>query len=73
MTADIAGTIAVALALDEPEQLLSYLKQQAMARAEVLRPLDEHLADKWDAVSECIAESETKVGDVKRRPAPDSP
>ena len=55
MTADIAGTIAVALALDEPEQLLSYLKQQAMARAEVLRPLDEFLADKWDAVSECIA------------------
>ena len=69
MTADVAGTIAVALALDEPEQLLAYLKQQAMMRAEVLRPIDEFLADKWDAVSECIADSETKVADVKRRPA----
>ena len=48
MTADIAGSIAVALALDEPEQLLTYLKQQAMARAEALKPIDEFLADKWD-------------------------
>ena len=32
MTADTAGTIAIALELDEPEQLQSYLKQQASNR-----------------------------------------
>ena len=69
MTADVAGTIAVALALDEPEQLLSYLKQQAMTRADALRPIDEYLADKWDAVCEGLADTETKLGDVKRSPA----
>lgn len=69
MTADIAGTIAVALALDEPEQLLGYLKQQAMTRADALRPLDAFLADKWEAVCEGIADTETKLGDIKRRPA----
>ena len=72
MTADTAGTLAVALALDEPEQLLSYLKQQAMSRAEALRPIDEYLADKWDAVAEGISETETALGDVKRRPVPES-
>jgi hypothetical protein len=70
MTADTAGTIAIALALDEPEQLLNYLKQQAMERADALKPLDEYLADKWDAFSEGLAETETKLQDVKRRPAP---
>jgi hypothetical protein len=69
MTADIAGSIAVALALDEPEQLLTYLKQQAMMRAEALRPIDEYLADKWDAVAEGLADTETKLGDVKRKTA----
>jgi hypothetical protein len=69
MTADLAGSIAVALALDEPEQLLNYLKQEAMKRAEALRPIDEHLADKWDAFCEGLADTETKLGDVKRRPA----
>ena len=69
MTADVAGTIAVALALDEPEQLLSYLKQQAMERADRLRPLDEFLADKWEAVCEGFADTETKLADIKRRPA----
>jgi hypothetical protein len=70
MTADIAGSIAVALALDEPEQLLSYLKQQAMTRAEALRPIDEYLSDKWEAFCEGLAETETALQDVKRRPAP---
>ena len=42
MTADIAGTLAVALALDEPEQLIAYLKQQTMARMEAVAPLDAH-------------------------------
>jgi hypothetical protein len=68
MTADTAGTLAVALALDEPEQLLSYLKQQAMERATNLRPIDEYLADKWDAFAEGLADTETKLGDVKRKP-----
>jgi hypothetical protein len=39
-----------------------------MSRAESLRPIDEYLADKWDAVSEGLADTETKLGDVKRRP-----
>ena len=69
MTADIAGSIAVALALDEPEQLLNYLKQQAMTRADALKPIDEYLADKWEAVSEGLADTETKLGEVKRKPA----
>ena len=69
MTADIAGSIAVALALDEPEQLLQYLKQQAMARAEALKPLDEFLADKWTEVAEGLAKTETELENVKRRPA----
>ena len=69
MTADIAGSIAVALALDEPEQLLSYLKQQAMSRAEALRPIDEYLADKWEEVAEGISNTETALADVKRKPA----
>jgi hypothetical protein len=69
MTADTAGTLAVALALDEPEQLLSYLKQQAMTRADTLRPIDEYLADKWEAFAEGLADTETKLGDVKRKPA----
>src|SRR4029077_12349909 len=68
MTADIAGSIAVALALDEPEQLLAYLKQQAMVRADHLRPIDEYLCDKWEAVCEGLADTETKLGDVKRKP-----
>ena len=69
MTADVAGTIAVSLALDEPEQLLSYLKQQAMTRADALRPIDEFLSDKWEAVCEGIADTEKALGDIKRRPA----
>ena len=68
MTADIAGTLAVALALDEPEQLLTYLKLQAMNRAEAVKPLDPFTADKWDAVSEGIADIETALTNVKRRP-----
>jgi hypothetical protein len=41
-----------------------------MERADALKPLDEYLADKWDAFSEGLAETETKLQDVKRRPAP---
>ena len=66
MTADIAGTLAVALALDEPEALIAYLKQQTMARMEAVAPLDAHLAKKWAAVAEGLAELELKIGDVKR-------
>lgn len=67
MTADIAGTLAVALALDEPEQLMGYLKQQTMARMEAVAPLDAHLAKKWATVAEGLADIETKLSDVKRR------
>ena len=66
MTADIAGTLAVALALDEPEQLMGYLKQQTMARMEAVAPLDAHLAKKWAAVAEGLADIELKLSDVKR-------
>jgi len=69
MTADIAGTLAVALALDEPEQLIAYLKQQTMARMEAVAPLDAHLAKKWAAVAEGLAAIETSMSDVKRPPA----
>lgn len=69
MTADIAGTLAVALALDEPEALLSYLKQQTMVRMEAVAPLDAHLAKKWAAVAEGIADIELKLQDVKQAPA----
>ena len=73
MTADIAGTLAVALVLDEPEQLIAYLKQQTMARMEAVAPLDAHLAKKWATVAEGLADMETKLGDVKRpRPAADA-
>ena len=68
MTAEIAGSIAVALALDEPEQLLNYLKSQAMTRAEALKPIDEFLSDKWTEVAEGLAEIELKLANVKRRP-----
>lgn len=68
MTADIAGSIAVALALDEPEQLLNYLKQEAIKRAEALKPIDEFLADKWETFCEGLANTETLLQDVKRRP-----
>ena len=60
MTADIAGTLAVALALDEPEQLIAYLKQQTMARMEAVAPLDA-TSKKWAAVAEGLAEIETKL------------
>ena len=74
MTADIAGSIAVALALDEPEQLLSYLKQQAMVRMDAVAPIDAHLAKKWAEVAEGLAETEKKLGDVKRpKDIPESP
>jgi hypothetical protein len=39
-----------------------------MKRAEALRPIDEFLADKWDAFCEGLAETETQLADVKRRP-----
>lgn len=68
MTVDTAATLAVALALDEPEQLIAYLKQQTMARMEAVAPLDAYTAKKWAAVAEGLAEIETKLGDVKRRP-----
>ena len=67
MTVDTAATLAIALALDEPEQLMSYLKQQTMARMEAVAPLDAHLAKKWATVAEGLADIETKLGDVKRR------
>ena len=66
MTADIAGTLAVALVLDEPEQLIAYLKQQTMIRMDAVAPLDAHLAKKWAAVAEGLADIETKLSDVKR-------
>ena len=66
MTADIAGTLAVALVLDEPEQLIGYLKQQTMARMEAVEPLDPTLAKKWAAVAEGLADIEKALGDVKR-------
>jgi hypothetical protein len=66
MTADIAGTLAVALALDEPEQLLAYLKQQTIARAEAVKPIDPYLAKKWDLVGDELAELELKLQNVKR-------
>jgi hypothetical protein len=59
----------VALALDEPEQLIAYLKQQVMIRAEAVTPLDVHLANKWEAVAEGLAEIETSLSDVKRSPS----
>jgi hypothetical protein len=40
-----------------------------MARAEALRPIDEYLADKWDAVAEGISSTEIALQDVKRKPA----
>ena len=71
MTVDTAGTLAIALALDEPEQLISYLKQQTMARMEAVAPLDAHVAKKWAAVAEGLADIETALGNVKQpRPAP---
>ena len=66
MTVDTAATLAIALALDEPEQLMSYLKQQTMARMEAVAPLDAHVAKKWATVAEGLAEIETKLGDIKR-------
>lgn len=69
MTADTAGTIAIALELDEPEQLLGYLKQQAMKRMTAVEPLDAFTAAKWSAVAEGIADIETSLADVKRPPA----
>ena len=70
MTVDTAATLAVALALDEPEQLMSYLKQQTMARMEAVAPIDAYLAKKWATVAEGLAEIELKLGDVKQpRPA----
>lgn len=70
MTVDTAATLAIALALDEPEQLIAYLKQQTMARMEATAPLDAHIAKKWAAVAEGLADIETALGDVKQpRPA----
>jgi hypothetical protein len=66
MTADIAGTLAVALVLNEPEQLIGYLKQQAMRQMEAVAPLDAHVAKKWAIVAEGMADIELKMGDVKR-------
>ena len=45
-----------------------YLKQEAMKRAEAPKPIDEYLADKWEAVAEGL-EHGTALIDVKRRPA----
>jgi hypothetical protein len=36
---------------------------------EAVAPLDAHLAKKWAAVSDGIADLELKLGDVKRPPA----
>jgi hypothetical protein len=66
MTASFAGTLAVALALDEPEDLLAYLKQQAMAHIEVIDSVDKHLANKWCLVADEIAAIELKLADLKR-------
>lgn len=45
---------------------MGYLKQQTMARMEAVAPLDAHLAKKWAAVAEGLADIETKLSDVKR-------
>ena len=68
MTADLAGSIAVSLELDEPEQVLSHLKQEAMKKAEALKSSNEFLADKWSTFAEGLADTELKLQDVKRKP-----
>ena len=45
---------------------MGYLKQQTMARMEAVAPLDAHLAKKWAAVAEGLADIELKLSDVKR-------
>jgi hypothetical protein len=39
-----------------------------MARAETLKPLDEHLSDKWNELAEGLANTETSLEAVKRKP-----
>jgi hypothetical protein len=68
MTADIVGTLAVALALDEPEQLLRHLKIQAMERMDAVAPIDAYVAKKWAEVAEGIAAIELKLEAIKRAP-----
>jgi len=61
MTVDTAATLAMALALDEPEQLLAYVKQLAIERATATAPLDVKLAKKWNAVADALADAEKAV------------
>ena len=43
-----------------------------MQRVDALRPIDEFLADKWEAFAEGLADTETQLQDVKRRPIKES-
>lgn len=41
----------------------------SMQRAEALKPIDEYLADKWSEVAEGLSDTETRLADIKRKPA----
>jgi hypothetical protein len=73
MTADLAGTMALAVELDEPEQLLRYLKQLAIKKAETIQALDAFAAAKWDGVAEGLADIETELSKLKPAPGKAKP
>jgi hypothetical protein len=61
MTASDAGAAAVALALDDPDELLAWLKQVTMERMDATAKLDVALAKRWFIVAEGIAKIETEL------------
>ena len=66
MTIDTAATLAVSIALDEPTQMLAYLKQICMQRMDAVAPIDAYLAKQWCEVVEGIAATETRLQEIKR-------